>query len=294
MTTAIAEGIDAIYRRAELLHRSGLLPQHIRSAQQAFAIITMGQELGIGPWAAINGIHVIQGKPTLSPALMLALINRSGQLAAIEIDGDNKSCTVTMERRGRAPHSETFTMAAASAMGLADKATWKKQPDVMLKWRAVSACARVVFPDVIIGVYTSNEIDPDIAVDNDGELVVDTDTPVSVDEPHWMDSDVTRMKFWTFTKNLGLTKDQVHAALGVGSVYDYNGTRAEAAALLRTYAETARDDELAESAVRESAGGGNLAKSPPKAGPPAFSSVPPPSGRDEAIAAARRRKDGEQ
>ena len=49
-------------------------------------------------------------------------------------------------------------MATAAQLGLADKDNWRKQPKVMRKWRAVAACARVVFSDVITGLYTPEEM----------------------------------------------------------------------------------------------------------------------------------------
>lgn len=158
---------------AKNLVDSGFLPSSIRTPQQAIAIITLGAELKIGPWQAINGINVIQGKPTVSPQLMLALINASGELEDMKIDGDAKSCTVTMKRRNRTPHTETFTMQDANAQGLTGKSNWNKMPAVMLKWRAVAAAARIVFPDIIIGMYTPEEVDPAITVNSEGELVGD-------------------------------------------------------------------------------------------------------------------------
>jgi hypothetical protein len=155
--------------QADTLVKSGFLPQSIKTKEQAVAIITMGQELGIGTWAALNGINVIQGKPTISPQLMLALINRSGQLEDMDIDATAERCVVMMKRKGRAPHTETFDLKAAAAMGLTGKDNYRKQPAVMLKWRAVSACARVVFPDVIMGFYLPEEINPDLPVDTEGE-----------------------------------------------------------------------------------------------------------------------------
>jgi hypothetical protein len=155
--------------QADTLVKSGFLPQSIKTKEQAVAIITMGQELGIGTWAALNGINVIQGKPTISPQLMLALINRSGQLEDMQIESCPDRCVVTMKRKGRASHSERFDLQAAAAMGLTGKDNYRKQPAVMLKWRAVSACARVVFPDVIMGFYLPEEINPDLPVDTEGE-----------------------------------------------------------------------------------------------------------------------------
>lgn len=156
---------------SEQLFKSGYLPQSIKTVQQAFAIITIGQELGIGAWAALNGINVIQGKPTVSPQTMLALINRSGFLEDMQIeDGDDYSAC-TMKRKGRSPHTFTFTDADANAMGLLGKDNWRKQKPVMRRWRAVSGCARIVFPDVINGMYPPEEIAPDMEVNEDGELM---------------------------------------------------------------------------------------------------------------------------
>ena len=41
---------------------------------------------------------------------------------------------------------------------LSEKANWKQQPATMRKWRAISACCRVLFSDVIMGLYTSEEV----------------------------------------------------------------------------------------------------------------------------------------
>jgi hypothetical protein len=65
-------------------------------------------------------------------------------------------------------------MADASAMGLVGKDNWKKQPVVMLKWRAISACCRVVFPDVIQGMYMTEELNPDVTISPEGDVILPT------------------------------------------------------------------------------------------------------------------------
>lgn len=260
MTNAITVSTESEFgvmmQQADALVKSGFLPNSVRTPQQAVAIMMMGRELEIGPWAAINGINVIQGKPTISPQLMLALINRSGELADLVIDGDTNACTVTMTRKGRSPHTETFTMDMARAMGLAGRDNWKKQPETMLKWRAVSACARVVFPDVIIGFYTPEEIDPDVTVDMEtGEIV---ERPAAPPPPapdrngksapdavegeavkdHWINDPKVRARFWAYAKkDLKLAEAQVHEALGVESVAEFDGTMREAKDRLDVYAD---------------------------------------------------------
>ena len=253
---------DVMVRTAKSLVQSGFLPSDVNTPQKAVAIMMMSRELGIGAWAGLNGINVIQGKPTISPQLMLALINRSGELEDMTISGDETACTVMMKRRGRSEHVETFTIKDAAALGLTDKSNWRKMPATMLKWRAISACARVVFPDVIIGFYTPEEIDPGVTVDAETGEVVDAQPdppspsivtqarPVEgevVEEggpepkPHWIDIPKARTKFWLYTKNdLKLTEEQVYEALGVKSIHDFDGTMQQAKDKLDTYADALR------------------------------------------------------
>lgn len=172
-------------QQASTLVASGFLPKAIDTPQKAVAIIMLGRELGIAPWAALGTINVIQGKPAASPQLMLALINRSGQLEDMRIDDDGQTCTVMMKRKGRTAHSESFSMDDARRMmtteyvngqkrsiPLADKYNWQQMPTVMRKWRAVAACARIVFADIILGLYTPDEMGADVSADEQGNMTV--------------------------------------------------------------------------------------------------------------------------
>lgn len=163
---------NTVERMANTLAASQLLPQSVNTPAKAIAIILLGRELNIAPWQALSTINVIQGKPTISPQLMLALIQSSGQLENIEVTDDGTTCTVAMTRKGQSPHTETFSMQDAAAMGLSGKDNWKKQAKIMRRWRCVAACARVVFSDVILGLYTPDEMGADISVTDDGEMRV--------------------------------------------------------------------------------------------------------------------------
>jgi hypothetical protein len=244
---------DALKEQASILVKSGLLPRAIDTAEKALAIMMQGRELGIGTMQALNGINVIQGKATISPQLMLALIFSSGKLHNYEIDNQQTCCTVTMWRVGMSPHSEKFSMDDARSMGLLDKDNWKKQPSTMLKWRAISACARIVFPDVIIGMYMPEEIAPELSVDPEtGEIVAveaaaempceALQSPVSAldsdhtETIHWIANPTVRARFWIYCKELGLTNDEVHEALEVAHIVEFSGSMAEAKAILDDYA----------------------------------------------------------
>lgn len=171
---------------AKVLIASEMLPKAIKTPEQAFVIITMGESLGLNMWQAINGINVIAGKPTVSGQLMLALMYRTGEVEDIQIESSDTAAAVTIKRKGRpSPHREVFTIEDAQRLmtvewvnnqkktiRLSEKSTWAQMPAVMLKWRAVAAAARIVFPDAIMGLYTPDEMGADVTVTDDGEMQV--------------------------------------------------------------------------------------------------------------------------
>ena len=178
---------QVLVQQATMLLESGFLPKAIKTPAAAVAIILQGRELGIGPMTALNTINVISGKPTVSPQLMLALIQRTHELEGFSVTDDGEAAIVMMQRRGHAAHVERFGMAEAGRMQateyvnnqphripLAEKANWREQPETMRKWRAIAACARVVFPDAILGLYTPEEMGADVQVAEDGDMEIVT------------------------------------------------------------------------------------------------------------------------
>jgi len=167
--------LDGMMRYAERLAASSLLPAcYQKQPANLLLVLGMAQELGIPPMQAINGINVIQGKPTVSPQLMLALIRQKMPMAFIEVTNEPGKVTVIMARDKSDMSQKTISiwdMSKATAMGLAGKDNWKKQAQNMLKWRAVAEAARECFPDVIMGLYTTEELAPDSIANDEGDIV---------------------------------------------------------------------------------------------------------------------------
>lgn len=162
-----AADFDVMLRQAQILVKTGFLPKAIDTPEKAVAIILTGRELGIGTMQALRSIDVINGKPTVSPQLMLALINQSGQLENLSIQQDDAGVTCAMKRKNRDAHSEYFGFVEAKQLGLDGKDNYRKQPFTMFRWRAVASCARVVFPDVILGLYTPDEMGVETAAEDE-------------------------------------------------------------------------------------------------------------------------------
>ena len=165
LTLLSKDGFDHAVKIAQTLAKSKVVPATLQGKpEDIFAILAMGSELGLQPMLSLNSINVIQGKPTLSPQLMMAMIR--GRLPDPVIDiktnEEDKSVTVKTARSIKEFESGLYfeavwDMDRAERMGLALKDNYKKQAKTMLTWRAVAEACRMTFPDIIMGFYVPEE-----------------------------------------------------------------------------------------------------------------------------------------
>jgi len=161
--TTIAEKKDWSLTMAE----SSLLPKaYQKQPANLFLAAEYADELGIGRMNALTGIHVIDGKPSLSSSLMAALVRRAGH--TLRVTGDGTSATAQLIRADDPDFtfSATWDMRRAQHAGLTGKAVWKSYPGAMLKARAISEVIREGASEVLAGIlYVPEEIsdtDPDV------------------------------------------------------------------------------------------------------------------------------------
>lgn len=161
---------------AELI-KSNYLPAHIKTPEQAMMIILKGRECGVPPIQSMSQIAVIQGKPTQSAELMLAMILSKFPKTRISYpERSSKVCSLKVQRPGCDWSTFTYTIEDAQAAGLLGKDSWKKYPRAMLHARCVSEMARSLFPDAISGIsYTPEELGAE--VNDEGEVItIETQT----------------------------------------------------------------------------------------------------------------------
>lgn len=148
-------------RQLNALIDGGFLPKGC-SKEEAFARVVAGASMGMKPIQAINGIAMINGRPTLHsdsiPCTVMASGLVNGMKYKFEGEGDNLSCTFYVRRKGIEEYQEwTYTMDDAKKAGLLGNPVWQKHPKKMLFNRARTWCFRNTFPDVIGNVYTPEE-----------------------------------------------------------------------------------------------------------------------------------------
>lgn len=129
----------------------------IKSAAQAVVKIQAGQEIGIPPFAAMSGIHIIQGKPTIGAGLMASRVKGSGKYDYKVMQQDEKACSIDFFQGKEKIGNSTFTIEDAK------KAATKnidKFPKNMLFARAISNGVKWYCPDIFSSpVYTPEEME---------------------------------------------------------------------------------------------------------------------------------------
>lgn len=157
----------------------------VPSAEAAAAIMLKGYELGMSLTASFEFIHIIDGKPGLSPRGALALIQNDANFGNLEVkditnaEGKPYACRVTMIRKNGYSYTVEFTMEDAIRADLVKpKSGWEKYPANMLRWRAIGYCADVVFPDVIGGMKRVDELGGNVSPDGNYMVIEAQSTPV--------------------------------------------------------------------------------------------------------------------
>lgn len=154
--------LDEVSDLAARLADSTLLPKAMQGKiPDVLVTIMAGQEMGLAPMASLRAIHVIEGKPVLSADGMIAVILGSGKAVYFERveESDAKVTYETMRVGAKQPRRCTWTIEMAKRAGLNLKDNWRQYPRAMLASRAKAELARDVYPDVLAGCYTEDEID---------------------------------------------------------------------------------------------------------------------------------------
>jgi hypothetical protein len=135
---------------------SGMFPD-IKSAAQAVVKIQAGAEIGIPPFAAMSGIHIIQGKPTIGAGLIASSVKASGKYDYRVMQQDEKVCSIDFYQGKEKIGNSTFTIEDAKKAGTKNL---DKFPKNMLFARAISNGVKWFCPDVFSGpVYVPEEME---------------------------------------------------------------------------------------------------------------------------------------
>ncbi len=139
---------------------TGLVPKALRGKPDDLLLVMMlGADLGLSSIQSLRSVHVINGRPTLSADLMVALCLASPLCEEFRPVFQSPTKAVwTARRKGCENSTSEWTIEDAQRAGLLRNPTWKSYPARMLSARAKAFLARDLFPDLVGGLYTPEEI----------------------------------------------------------------------------------------------------------------------------------------
>lgn len=167
---------DEVRSIAQAMSTSGYF-QDAADVSKAIVKILAGNELGLGPFAAMTGIHVIKGKPVMSSNLIATLIKNDPRYDYKIGKLDDDGCTIVFFENGERVGESSFTAADAKAAGLGGD-NWRKFPRNMYFARAISNGAKWYTPGIFGGtpVYTADELGAEVDGET-GEIITIDVTP---------------------------------------------------------------------------------------------------------------------
>lgn len=167
-TTSLAQ----LYRLAHLYSRTQMVPEAYRRRPDDCAVVLhLAARWGLDPFLVFQQVYFVHGKPGLQGQLVIALLNISGKLRGpleyrFDGDGSNRGCAVfgLDAKTGEPVEGPKVTMQMVKAEGW-DRpkkdtlSKWVTMPDIMFRYRAAALFGRTLYPEVLMGLQTTEELE---------------------------------------------------------------------------------------------------------------------------------------
>lgn len=182
------QNTDEAWKIATAIAKSSLVPKQYQGQPGDIIIAaSMGARLGLDPFSAMQGISVVNGRPSLWGDAMLAVCQSrpdwAGQTVEWSGDGDKLKCTVSVRRRQAITgdidsYTGEFSVDDAKKAGLWTKqGPWSQYPRRMLELRARAFALRGAFADALLGFHAKEEMDDAVPIDVTASATVHEDPP---------------------------------------------------------------------------------------------------------------------
>jgi len=181
--------------------------QAFAMAAQALADDPQGAE---SPMAFLRALgraqrdfHIINGRPTMKAETMLARFQAAGGKVVWEEYSDQR-CSAQFSHPQGGSIVLDWTMARAKSAGLIKPGPWMTHPRAMLRSRVISEAIRTVYPGILSGSYTPDEI----------EEIAAPAPPVRVEAQDTAGKDRARALYLKVTTIDGAAAKDLHARSG--------------------------------------------------------------------------------
>ncbi len=159
LPTSMAEAMEI----AKLMAGGNFVAKHLRGAPgDCLAVVMQAARWGMDPFAVGNKTYFVNDRMAYEAQLVNAVVNSSNVLdGRLKVEwsgeGNNLKCLVTGRIKGD-PDIKTREVKLAN-ITTRNSPLWKSDPEQQIAYFATRAWARLHAPEVLLGVYTPDEIE---------------------------------------------------------------------------------------------------------------------------------------
>lgn len=160
-TNSFENNLAVQMKHAEILSQANMIPDKFKgNPANVLVAQELAQSMGESTWVTMSELYFVGNVPTFSAKYMRTRVRAAKHILRESFDPETMTATCTIIRKDDPDfeHTIRWDKAKAEAHGLWGKGHWKKNPELMLKNRAVSECVREACNEVMGGVnYTPEE-----------------------------------------------------------------------------------------------------------------------------------------
>ena len=180
---------------AEAIAKSGLFG--MKTPEQALVLMALCESEGLHPIRAAQDYHIINGRPSIKAEAMMARFQAAGGVIRWQENSDTRCAAVFSHPSSPDPVTIDWDLERAKKAQLLNNPMWGKYPRQMLRARVISEGIRTVYPGVLSGMYTPEEVRDMQAIQGVAERVEDTiaaftDTTALRE---WLKAEASRMRW---------------------------------------------------------------------------------------------------
>lgn len=159
--------LDAAKAISVELAKSDIIPKEYQNKPANCLIaVELANRMKASPFQVMQNIDIIYSRPAPRSSFIIACINNSGKYVGslkFQLDEKETKCRAwAIEKEtGEKIYGPTITLEMAEKEGWATKngSKWKTLPSLMLRYRAAAFFGRLYCPEILMGMYTADEVE---------------------------------------------------------------------------------------------------------------------------------------
>lgn len=148
---------------AKMMSQSNFVPPHLRDRPgDCLAVVMQSTRWGADPYAVANKTYFVNNRMTFEAQLVAAVVNTSRVLVGklkVEWDGTGENMICIVRGHVKGEPEELKVWQELKTITTRNSPLWKQSVRQQLGYYTMRAWARLHTPEVLLGIYTPDELD---------------------------------------------------------------------------------------------------------------------------------------